>query len=238
MGMKVCSRCGVEKPVTEFYKQKTGKDGLMGWCKVCTKQYRSDNKQHYQIINKAKYEYESDILKEYQRKYNEEHKEERVKYAKKYKSVNTEKIISARQAYYDKNKIQLSKYHKEWAKSNPVLAKTYGHKRRAKIRELPSTMTPESWNKALNYFGNKCCYCGKQLPLSQEHFIPVTKGGSYSEDNIIPACTSCNTSKRDRLFSDWYPKYKYYSKHREQAIINYLTQSHYGEQLTLEEVIV
>lgn len=35
--MKICSKCGVEKPKTEFHKNKKSKDGLASWCKECNK---------------------------------------------------------------------------------------------------------------------------------------------------------------------------------------------------------
>ena len=35
MSEKVCNRCGTPKPVGEFYRDKTGKDGLRSWCKEC-----------------------------------------------------------------------------------------------------------------------------------------------------------------------------------------------------------
>lgn len=38
---KLCSRCGVGKPVSKFYKNRSRPDGLDTWCKVCVKEYRS-----------------------------------------------------------------------------------------------------------------------------------------------------------------------------------------------------
>lgn len=35
--MKVCSKCKVEKDLSEFYNRKSSKDGLMAHCKVCDK---------------------------------------------------------------------------------------------------------------------------------------------------------------------------------------------------------
>lgn len=35
METKECTRCGIEKPTTEFYHHKRTKDGLQGWCKTC-----------------------------------------------------------------------------------------------------------------------------------------------------------------------------------------------------------
>lgn len=33
--MKICSRCGINKPKGEFGKRKGVKDGLQSWCKAC-----------------------------------------------------------------------------------------------------------------------------------------------------------------------------------------------------------
>ena len=43
--MKTCRKCSIEKPLTEFYKNKAMKDGLQKKCKHCTLQYYQDNKQ-------------------------------------------------------------------------------------------------------------------------------------------------------------------------------------------------
>lgn len=37
--MKRCNKCHLEKPVTEFYKKSTSKDGLFWWCRDCHKSY-------------------------------------------------------------------------------------------------------------------------------------------------------------------------------------------------------
>jgi 5-methylcytosine-specific restriction endonuclease McrA len=46
--------------------------------------------------------------------------------------------------------------------------------------------------------GNRCQYCGKKYPtseLSLDHVIPRTLGGGSQWDNIVCACTRCNTKK-------------------------------------------
>ena len=37
--MKTCIKCGMTKPVAEFYKQASKSDGLNSYCKVCAKDY-------------------------------------------------------------------------------------------------------------------------------------------------------------------------------------------------------
>jgi 5-methylcytosine-specific restriction endonuclease McrA len=36
------------------------------------------------------------------------------------------------------------------------------------------------------------------LKLTQEHVIPVSRGGGTTAENIVPACGKCNSSKKDR----------------------------------------
>ena len=37
---KVCSKCGEEKSISEFHKDKSTKDGLKSYCKSCAKEYK------------------------------------------------------------------------------------------------------------------------------------------------------------------------------------------------------
>jgi 5-methylcytosine-specific restriction endonuclease McrA len=47
-----------------------------------------------------------------------------------------------------------------------------------------------------------CCLCGEGPrvgdPMSLEHHVPISKGGTSNRDNVGVAHSSCNTKKRDR----------------------------------------
>lgn len=45
--MKICFRCNIEKPLTEYYKHKQMADGHLNKCRDCTK---SDSKKHLEKI--------------------------------------------------------------------------------------------------------------------------------------------------------------------------------------------
>lgn len=107
------------------------------------------------------------------------------------------------------------------------------NKRRAKIKNLAYEFTKGDWSKCLDHFNELCCYCGGTGILQQEHFIPLTKGGNYTKDNILPACNKCNNSKNNRNFEAWYPKQLFYDIGREIKILSYLTpeSTPKGEQL-------
>jgi len=44
-----------------------------------------------------------------------------------------------------------------------------------------------------------CHYCGCQVgsaALTMDHVIPVSRGGTSTRGNVVPACDACNKSKR------------------------------------------
>ena len=126
-----------------------------------------------------------------------------------------------------------------YLKENPHIAKRHKHRRKARKLNLPHSLSVEQWNDIKSHFDNSCSYCGlaevehvKEFnqTLHQEHFIPLSKGGEYTHNNIIPACARCNSSKRDRDFFEWYPSYEYYSRTREKKILEFLNYTNEGIQ--------
>ena len=64
--MKVCTKCNISKPLTEFSKAKKEKDGLQYKCKDCNKQHNKDNKESRKQYNQDNKEfYRRIIAKQY-----------------------------------------------------------------------------------------------------------------------------------------------------------------------------
>lgn len=216
-GFAFCNKCGKELPHTDEYFKRDKKchDGLTGTCRVCIAEQR---KQYYAE--------NSDWIYEKQKQYKQIHKEEYRVYYCKYRK-NHPNILSEQQIA---NK-RLS--DKKYYQTHKEVYLFYSHKYKARKRQLPNTLTESQWLNIKSYFHNKCAYCGKEIPLTQEHFIPVSKGGEYTHNNILPACQSCNSSKGNRNFFIWYPKYKFYSKKREKQILTFLGYKGEIQQLAL-----
>jgi len=50
----------------------------------------------------------------------------------------------------------------------------------------------------------QCRYCKSfAVRLECDHVIPVSRGGSNDDKNLVTGCFSCNRSKRDKLLSEW-----------------------------------
>lgn len=59
------------------------------------------------------------------------------------------------------------------------------------------------WLKLLNRFDGKCAYCGENKAEHRDHVIPISRGGTDSIGNILPACRDCNLSKCDKTIMEW-----------------------------------
>ncbi|CAI8881985.1 HNHc domain-containing protein [Bacillus sp. IT-79MI2] len=204
---KVCSKCGIEKPNTlEFFRK--ARKSLRADCRECGRL------SHREWLDNNK-----EQQKEYGKKYNEENKEKRKDWFDNWNANNKEYRREYKKEYRIKNKESIQQYRKD----NKERIRVETQSRRAKKRLLPAGFTRKDWEDCKEYFSNRCCYCGEQsTDLTQEHFIPMNKSGGYTKENMIPSCGSCNSSKKDENFFEWYPKMPFYSKERENKILTYL----------------
>lgn len=186
------------------------------------KQYYKDNKDRCREYNKLYYKNNKEYFINHHKKYYKENREELIEYTRRYYQENKEKVSQYQKQCRENNREKFNERNRKWCRKNPEKIKARGQRRKAKKIGLIATLTDKQWEQIKQYFNNRCAYCGKELDLQQDHFIPLSKGGEYTINNIIPACRSCNASKKDKLFSEWYPKYRYYSKKREKTILNFL----------------
>lgn len=223
METKVCTKCNQQFPATteHFYRNKDGKLGLQSQCKPCKDKYFKGNQK----------------VKEYLKVYGEKNRPHLSSYYKKYRQENYDQIVKQQRRYYQQNKEKILQNIKAYTERHWEQAckwkRIRAQRRRAKQRTLEASFTHKQWDNCLKQFEDKCAYCGKRKKLSQEHFVPLDKGGEYSLNNIIPACGSCNSSKRNADFFEWYPLQPFYSKTREKKILTYLNYKGDIQQLTL-----
>ena len=197
---------------------------------------------------KSYYEVNREAITEQAKIYREANKVAIAERTKSYYEANRDAIIERGKLNYETNKESISEQKKLYRKINKEAISMHKklylqanrgkhniseQRREAIKRQLPSTLTLAQWELIKISFDGRCCYCGKEEPLTQEHFIPLSKGGEYTHNNILPACQSCNSSKNTRDFLIWYPKQFFYSKKREQKILKYLNYKNEVQQFSL-----
>lgn len=109
-----------------------------------------------------------------------------------------------------------NKCYKEYQKKyiNSVHGKKV-RKQAAEVREsrkanVPNTLSDDDWQFALEFFNHRCAVCERPvndwLKLSKDHWIPISKGGGTTPDNIVPLChgfDGCNSSKNNHEPDVW-----------------------------------
>jgi hypothetical protein len=250
---KVCKGCKRELPLTaEYYnRQKTGKDGFRARCKECrkheedketrlerNKKWHSENKER-DSENRKKYyqEVQKDTNTEKCREYCQRNRDNVFETARAYRERNKEHLKQWQQKYDEEHREERNALQRKWRINNPErtkeIANKVHHKRKAISRNLPCDFTIKQWAECKERFDNKCAYCGKEKDLAQDHFLPLSKGGEYTKNNIVPTCQSCNSRKSNKNFFEWYPDFRHYSKRREQKILTYLGYNKNNQQLSI-----
>lgn len=204
MTVKVCSKCGIEKDVSEFSKFAKNKDGLQCSCKACKKAY---NDKHRADIS------------EYNAKYKIEHKEELIKRSHLYsiatknkrdlrRELKKEHDTTVAKHYRDTHKEHLNEYTREYyLKNKDRISKRNAEKIRRKCEENPEFkeklgirrfVTLSLKYTVLERDNFKCVLCGiKTKELCCHHILPVKVAPNRIEDtnNLVTLCKKCHLYK-------------------------------------------
>lgn len=83
-------------------------------------------------------------------------------------------------------------------------AAVHRHARRARVRQARVTgPVPVAVYVRLRQ-DQRCVYCG-DMAGTVDHIVPLARGGYEHEDNLVPACSRCNSSKGAKLLHEWDP---------------------------------
>jgi 5-methylcytosine-specific restriction endonuclease McrA len=100
-------------------------------------------------------------------------------------------------AYRARHREALNQRQSAYIKAHPEIAYVAQERRRARKAAAPiNDLTRKQWRAIKAAFGNRCAYCGEHFErLTMDHIIALSKGGSHTAGNVVPACRSCNCRK-------------------------------------------
>lgn len=150
---------------------------------------------------------------------------ESKKYHADYHKNNWDKILPVKRAYAQLHKEEINEYLRNYRKENlgavttrekrykqsdkgKLSSKLNANKRRARIiGTTADPLTALDVKDILDYYDNKCIYCGGKYE-DLDHIVPLSKGGTHTKDNLAPACKDCNRNGGKGakiLFEEWLP---------------------------------
>ncbi len=210
---KKCTKCGETKELGEFPKQKNRKGAVVyrAACKQCKKNYLKS----YYSKNRDKQ------LSDMKARRDDPVKGAEIKARKKaYAATERGKELQAKRAasHYDSNKEAIknrakeweaakgSEYsrirHAKWRNENREAARMHVKTRRT-LLSLGRSASIEQIKSRLDYYGNKCVYCGSTEKIEIEHRIPLSRGGTNFPANLVPACKTCNCKKGTKTETEY-----------------------------------
>lgn len=104
--------------------------------------------------------------------------------------------------YRDKHKKEEREYTKKWRKEHREKLRMQWKRARVRKRKAEGSHTLGEWELLKKQYGFTCPCCGKKEPkieLTEDHIIPLSKGGSDYIENIQPLCLSCNSKKHTAI---------------------------------------
>jgi 5-methylcytosine-specific restriction endonuclease McrA len=69
-------------------------------------------------------------------------------------------------------------------------------------RERMWKVPPVNRKEVLRRDHHSCQYCGNNKHLTLDHVIPRSRGGQHTWDNVVTACSRCNSKKSDRTLQE------------------------------------
>ena len=124
---RVCRKCGQEKPLSEFVKDKTCALGYSHTCKQCN----AERNRKWRAANPEK-------IREYKRKRYAANPEKVREYNRKWCAANPEKVLEYKRKRYAANPEKVLEYNRKWRE---ILSDGY---LRYKLKQLNLPVTPET----------------------------------------------------------------------------------------------
>lgn len=174
---KTCRDCGETKALSKFPRHGKSKDGgqrYKTFCKPCS------------VIRVREW-----------RKANPD-------YDSEWRANNRKRVLDSSKKWYANNRERADERTRRWRAENPERAREIAAQAESKRRAAKASVSHEPYSRETIFvrYGGTCVYCPAAAE-ALDHVVPISAGGPDVEHNLLPACTSCNSSKGAKSLAEW-----------------------------------
>lgn len=122
--------------------------------------------------------------------------------ARQWRANNLEAALENARRWREENPDRVRESYRTWAAANPEARRVRDNARRARKAQatICGPLTARVYAGVIS--SGPCVYCGE--PAAEvDHVRPLARGGVEHSVNLVPACKSCNSGKKDRLLDEW-----------------------------------
>lgn len=118
--MKDCTKCGINKPLSEFHNSSRAKDGKFSACKECRNAANRiiSSKTDHAAVYRERMARDGDALRQRSREYYQANKDRIKARSLEWSKKNPERKKESRSRHYEQNKDEYLRSASEWAKRN------------------------------------------------------------------------------------------------------------------------
>lgn len=169
--MKTCTKCGEAKPVSEFGKDASKRDGLRPSCRDCTNASLAARRAYNPENHRAS--------------------------SAKWQAENRERSNAIKANWADANKEKAKAAGIKWRSANPETRRIISNNRRARKCANGGRLSPGLAEKLFRLQRGKCACCRVSIADGShlDHRIPLALEGPNEDWNMQLLCAPCNLSK-------------------------------------------
>jgi hypothetical protein len=200
---KRCTKCKESFPATieYFSPDRTAKDRLKYACRLClnaaAKAYHAKNLEACRARSRLYHQTHRAQVLAQTRAWRRESTAHLSAYNARYRTEHLDTITQRSKDRYQAHRDQQRTRARAYAKTHPEERLLIQARRRARKAQAPrNDLTVHQWRQMKAHYGHRCVYCGKKSTrLTQDHITPLSKDGSHTLNNVVPACPDCNFKK-------------------------------------------
>jgi len=152
----------------------------------------------------AWYQVNKKKVNEWNRRWREANKEQMKAIVKRWYLAHPDRVRENRRRWYLENKERWLENARNLPKKEPEKWKLIWAEKRGvrRARKAGSDIGRVELRRILNIHGYICHICKAPVApwdIHFDHVIPLSKGGSHTEENIRPAHADCNLRKQDKI---------------------------------------
>lgn len=165
--------------------------------RVIKARYRQSHQKELQekgrIYSAKRYAEDPEKARQLARDFGARHRERVNAKARQRRAENREALLEKQRLF----RAEHPEYDKAWRKAHPEASQIKQARRVARKKNAPiNDLTKAQWQVIKEHYKHRCVYCGRKMQrLTMDHITPLSKGGSHTVSNIVPACMTCNIKK-------------------------------------------